>query len=129
MTQTWAWQAPKPTHPYNQQYLLLWAERLEDLPLFPYVLGLLAVCPPVLQLLLLRPAGRRVLWELPMLAFSLPTPPPWGTWPSPTPSPVHAGLLQGAPSVQLLVIGSEDLQGQGEWGPAREPRGAPTLKP
>lgn len=47
-----------------------------DLPLFPYVLGLLAVRPPVLQLLLLRPAGRWVLWELLMLAFSLPAPPP-----------------------------------------------------
>lgn len=43
----------------SQRHSLLWAERLEYLPLLPGVLGLLAVRPLVLQLLLLRPAGAR----------------------------------------------------------------------
>lgn len=62
----------------------------------------------------------------PMLACQPACPSSRGTQPSPTPSPVHAGLLQGAPPIQLLVIGSEDLQGKGGWGPASEPQGALT---
>lgn len=37
---------------------------------------------------------------------------------APNLSPVHAGLLQGTPPVQLLVIGSEDLHREGGSGPA-----------
>lgn len=46
---------------------------------------------------------------------------------TPPPSPVHAGLLQGAPPVQLLVVSSEDLYGMGRGALALGGGGAGAL--
>lgn len=58
-----------------------------------------------------RHACHWVLREMSMPAC-LPAPPPKHLA-QPHPSPIHAGLLQGAPPIQLLVVSSEDLHRKG----------------